>query len=86
MDYVIGCDIGSQSTKALLLTLTGTLAGEAAVGYGIDYPQPVWAEQPVERWTDALQQAIRSCWPKPVSTRPASAPWAWPARWRASCP
>jgi xylulokinase len=59
MDYVIGCDVGSQSTKALLLALDGTLAGEAAVGYGIDYPQPVWAEQPVERWTEAFEQAIR---------------------------
>ncbi len=59
MDYVIGCDVGSQSTKALLLALDGSLAGGAAVGYGIDYPQPVWAEQPVERWTQAFEQAIR---------------------------
>src|SRR5688500_13195444 len=59
MHYVIGCDVGSQSTKALLMGLDGTLAGEAAVGYGIDYPQPVWAEQPVERWTQAFEQAIR---------------------------
>ena len=59
LDYVIGCDVGSQSAKALLLALDGTLAGESAVGYGIDYPQPVWAEQPVERWTQAFEQAIR---------------------------
>ena len=59
MDYVIGCDVGSQSTKALLLALDGTLAGEAVVGYDIDYPQPVWAEQPVERWTEAFERAIR---------------------------
>jgi len=59
MDYVIGCDVGSQSTKALLVALDGTLVGEAAVGYGIDFPQPVWAEQPVERWTDALTLAIQ---------------------------
>ncbi|MEP7357316.1 MAG: FGGY family carbohydrate kinase [Anaerolineales bacterium] len=59
MDYVIGCDVGSQSTKVLLLTLEGQVAGEAAAGYTIDYPQPVWAEQPVARWTDAFQQATR---------------------------
>ena len=29
------------------------------MGYGIDYPQPVWAEQPVERWTEAFEQAVR---------------------------
>lgn len=58
MDYVIGCDVGSQSTKALLLGLDGAIAGEASAGYSIDYPQPVWAEQPVERWTQAFEQAI----------------------------
>lgn len=60
MEYVIGCDVGSQSTKALLLSLDGALMGEVAVSYGIDYPQPVWAEQPVERWTEAFEQAVRA--------------------------
>ena len=59
MDYVIGVDVGSQSTKALLVALDGTLVGEAAAGYGIDYPQPLWAEQPVARWTNAFTQAVR---------------------------
>ena len=51
MEYVIGCDVGSQSTKAILLSLGGALIGEAAERYAIDYPHPLWAEQPVERWT-----------------------------------
>jgi xylulokinase len=59
MDYVIGCDIGSQSAKAILLSLDGDLAGEAAESYAIDYPQPLWAEQPAVHWTNALQLAIR---------------------------
>jgi xylulokinase len=59
MDYVIGCDVGSQSTKAVLLGLDGTLAGEAAHGYDIHYPQPLWAEQPAQWWTEALALAIR---------------------------
>ena len=59
MDYVIGCDVGSQSTKAVLLALDGGLAGEAAHGYAINYPQPLWAEQPAEWWTEALTVAIR---------------------------
>jgi xylulokinase len=59
MDYVIGCDVGTQSTKAVLVSLAGELAGEASASYSVDYPQPLWAEQPVERWTDALTQAIR---------------------------
>src|SRR5581483_9220380 len=60
MEYVIGCDVGSQSTKAVLVGLDGTLAGEASAGYPIDYPHPLWAEQPVERWTNALREAIHA--------------------------
>lgn len=59
MDYVIGCDVGSQGTKAILLSTTGQFAGQAYEGYSIDYPHPLWAEQPVERWLDALTLAIR---------------------------
>jgi xylulokinase len=59
MDYVIGCDVGTQSTKAVLLSLEGEVAGEASASYTVDYPQPLWAEQPVERWIDALTRSIR---------------------------
>lgn len=59
MDYIIGCDVGSQGTKAILLSMTGKLMGDVYEGYMIDYPHPLWAEQPVERWIDALILAIR---------------------------
>jgi xylulokinase len=59
MDYVIGCDIGSQGTKATLLSTAGQLIAEAYEGYPIDYPHPLWAEQPVERWLNALALSLR---------------------------
>ena len=59
MDHVIGCDVGSQGTKAILLTLEGKVLCEAYEGYPIDYPRPLWAEQPVERWIEALIVVIR---------------------------
>ena len=59
MEYVIGCDVGSQGTKMILLSIAGQFAGEAYEGYSIDYPHPLWAEQPVERWLSALILAIR---------------------------
>lgn len=59
MEYVIGCDVGSQGTKAILLSTDGKVIGEVYEGYAIDYPHPLWAEQPVERWLDALTLAIR---------------------------
>lgn len=58
MDCVIGCDVGSQGTKAILLSTTGKFVGEVYEGYPIDYPQPLWAEQPVERWLDAFTTVI----------------------------
>ncbi len=58
MDYVIGCDVGSQGTKAVLLSFDGKLVGEVYAGYEIDFPSPLWAQQPVERWTRGLQAAI----------------------------
>ena len=59
MDYVIGCDIGSQGTKATLISTTGQLIGETYEGYSIDYPHPLWAEQPVDRWLNALVLSLR---------------------------
>jgi xylulokinase len=60
MDYVIGCDVGSQGTKAVLVSLDGSIVGEAYAGYEIDYPHPLWAQQPVTRWTNALRDVIRA--------------------------
>jgi len=59
MQYVIGCDVGSQGTKAILLSTDGHLRREAYAPYAIDYPQPLWAEQPVQRWLDGMTIAIR---------------------------
>jgi xylulokinase len=60
MDYVIGCDIGSQSLKAVLISAEGRICGEASVSYPIEYPQSTWAEQSAALWMDALVQAVRT--------------------------
>ncbi|MFN8381518.1 MAG: FGGY family carbohydrate kinase [Anaerolineales bacterium] len=60
MDYVIGCDIGSQSLKAVLISVVGKTCGETSVSYPIEYPQPTWAEQSATLWIDALVQAVRT--------------------------
>ena len=59
MDYVIGCDVGSQGTMGILLSLDGKLICEAYAGYPMDYPQPLWAEQPVDHWVNALHLVVR---------------------------
>src|SRR5260221_9670926 len=57
-DVVLGCDIGSQGLKVVLLSLDGELLGEAGAAYDVDYPRPTWAEQPAQAWLDALPRAI----------------------------
>jgi xylulokinase len=60
MQYVIGCDVGSQSLKAILISLEGKICGEASASYPIEYPQPTWAQQSPDAWMDALAEAVRS--------------------------
>ena len=61
MDYVIGVDIGTQSTKALLCDARGRIVAQHSVGYQPDTPQPLWAEQWPFVWLDAVEQAIAGC-------------------------
>ncbi len=59
MNYVLGCDIGSQSVKSILLSVEGKLEGEFRSGYGINYPRPTWAEQDPILWLNALCNSIK---------------------------
>ncbi len=58
MSFVIGCDVGSQSVKAILLSESGEIIAEAAADYPIEYPQPTWAQQNARDWERATKEAI----------------------------
>ena len=57
MEYIIGVDIGTQSTKALLVDRTGAIIAQHAHSYQVDTPKPLWAEQ----WPDVWYQAVITC-------------------------
>ena len=62
MKYVLGVDIGTQSTKALLIDAeTGTIVARHARGYQPDTPKPLWAEQDAAVWLDAVIACIAGC-------------------------
>jgi ribulokinase len=61
MEYVIGVDIGTQSTKALLCDAHGRIVAQHSVSYQPDTPQPLWAEQWPLVWLQAVEQAIAGC-------------------------
>lgn len=57
MAYVIGVDIGTQSTKALLMSTDGAILARSSVDYQVDQPHPMWAEQWPDVWLEAVYDA-----------------------------
>ena len=58
---MVGVDIGTQSTKALLCDARGRIVAQHNKGYQPDTPQPLWAEQWPQVWLDAVQDCIAGC-------------------------
>lgn len=56
--YAIGCDVGSQSLKGVLLDPSGAVVAQAAAAYAVDYPHPGWAQQDVRDWQAALARVV----------------------------
>jgi xylulokinase len=60
MAYVIGIDVSTTATKAVLIDRTGSVAGIGLAEYGYDVPQPLWSEQDPVLWWDGATTAIGS--------------------------
>ena len=59
MAYVLGVDIGTQSTKALLIDAgSGRIAAQFSKSYQPDTPRPLWAEQHAAVWLDASEEWV----------------------------
>nr|WP_314529951.1 FGGY-family carbohydrate kinase [uncultured Pseudomonas sp.] len=64
MNYVMGVDIGTQSTKALLVDGQGTIIAQHSQGYRVDTPKVRWAEQWPQVWLDAVEACVAQCMAK----------------------
>jgi sugar (pentulose or hexulose) kinase len=71
VNYVIGVDIGTQSTKALLCDARGRIVAQHAKGYRPDTPQPMWAEQWPSIWLEASLECIAECVKQASAREPA---------------
>lgn len=80
-DYVVGVDIGTQSTKAILCDARGRIVAQHASAYAPDTPRPRWAEQWPSVWLDAVVATVARC----VEAAAASEPGFVPSRVRALC-
>ncbi len=58
MDQIIGVDIGTQSTKAVLVGREGTILAQASRSYAPDTPRPNWAEQHADVWQEAVEACL----------------------------
>jgi len=57
---VLGIDVSTTATKAVLVDETGTVRGVGAAEYGFSAPRPLWSEQDPAAWWDAAIVAIGS--------------------------
>ena len=57
--YVIGVDVGTQSTKAVLVSSDGQIVAQRARAYQVETPRPLWAQQWPDVWLDAVTHCIQ---------------------------
>jgi xylulokinase len=60
-ELLVGIDVGTQSSKGVLVRPDGTLVAEARAEHGMDVPRPGWAEQDADAvwWADVCAIARR---------------------------
>ena len=55
---VLGLDVSTTATKAILIATDGSVVGMASSEYDFESPRPLWAEQDPALWWTAAQDAI----------------------------
>lgn len=60
MKYVIGVDIGTQGTKAVLVDEEGRVLSHSYSGYDVETPKQSWAQQWPEPWVEASIETIKN--------------------------
>ncbi len=57
--FLMGIDIGTQSTRAALLDLDGRVVASASTAQDMETPRPGWAQQDPQVWWDSTISNIR---------------------------
>lgn len=60
MAYLLGIDVSTTATKALLIDEQGQVVAVAATEYNFETPQPLWSEQDPALWWDGAVRSIRT--------------------------
>lgn len=61
MSYLLGIDVGTSGTKALVIDSAqdGAVVGSATITYPLFTPKPLWAEQNPEDWWNATVASVK---------------------------
>ncbi|MBK5446980.1 xylulokinase [Peribacillus sp. TH16] len=65
---LLGIDIGTQGTKALVIDHNGHVVSTAQVSYTFDSPQPGWAEQSPSLWWESVISCLNMLWEKGIDS------------------
>jgi xylulokinase len=60
MRHVLGIDVSTTATKAVLVDEAGAVCGVGVAEYGFEAPRPTWSEQDPSRWWQGACVAIQS--------------------------
>jgi xylulokinase len=60
VSHVLGIDVSTTATKALVVDEQGSVVSEGVSSYGFETPRPTWAEQDPHTWWEAASVAIRA--------------------------
>lgn len=60
MARLLGIDVSTTASKAVLLSDRGEVVGVASTPHAISTPRPLWSEQDPEMWWDAVRTSIRA--------------------------
>ena len=58
MGFVLGIDVSTTATKAVVVDNAGAVVGTGSGEYRFEVPRPLWSEQDPELWWDAACHAI----------------------------
>ncbi len=59
MARLLGIDVGTSGTKAVLIDDTGAVLAQASAEYPISTPRPMWSEQDPEHWWQGVLSCLR---------------------------
>ena len=59
-DLVLGLDVSTTATKAILVDGSGAVRGIGTAEYGYETPRPLWTEQDPALWWTATGSAVRA--------------------------